>query len=341
MKQPINYAGTYPRSWAGYVYKERLGYTSGVHTGVDYNGAGGGNTDKGMTIVAIASGTVVAKISNGTVRGFGNAVIIKTKGTPSGIKGNHLYHRYLHCDTVTVKKGQEVKAGQKIGTVGNTGTVYAHLHLDTWTDRNGLGAHWDYHKDTQLSSYEDPYYLIKNNPNWNQGGSEIMDTDAKVKAQYYTLRGNEGTATERKGWIGKTYEEFNAKARAEVAKREANEQNLKSAVATLTKERDAARKEVVEATKALLAERDKIKVLEAQLNEKEVELTEQIESSKRIETAYQKEIENLNQVIADKDKEIEKLTVELKNCGTDCDKLTGWQLILLGIKKIIKEIKSW
>lgn len=335
MRQPINYAGTYPKSWAGYVYKEKLGYTSGVHTGVDYNGAGGGNSDLGYTIYAVADGTVVAKISNGTVRGFGNAVIIKTKGTPPGVKGNYMYHRYLHCDTVTAKKGQIVKKGQKIGTVGNTGTVYAHLHLDIWTDRNGLGAHWDYHKDTQLSSYEDPYYLIKNNPNWNQGGSEIMDTDAKVKEMYYVLRGNDGTASERKGWIGKPYREFAVKARAEVASREQSEKNLRDAVATLTKERDAARKEVVEVGKKLLAERDKIKVLEAQLKEADAELVEQVEASKRVEDAYQTEIQNLEQSISDKDKEIEKLTVELKNCGTDCDKLTGWELIALGLRKLL------
>lgn len=31
MRQPMNYAGKYPSVWAGYVFKERLGYTSGVH----------------------------------------------------------------------------------------------------------------------------------------------------------------------------------------------------------------------------------------------------------------------------------------------------------------------
>ena len=336
MRQPMNYGGKYPSSWAGYVYKEKLGYTTGRHTGVDYNGAGGGNSDLGYTIYAVASGTVVGKIPSGRIGGFGNAVIIKTKGAPPGVKGNYTYHRYLHCNTITVNNGQVVKQGQKIGTVGNTGTKWAHLHLDIWTDRNGLGAHWEYHKNTQLSSYEDPYYLIKNNPKWDQGGvTEIMETDQQIKEMYYLVRGNDGTANERKGWRGKPYREFAVKARAEVARREEHKKSLESSISTLRKERDAARAEVVTTGKKLLEERDKIKVLESQLAEAGVELSEAREAFKKIEQDYQAQIEELGRVIRIKDNEIERLTDELKSCGTDCDKLTGWELIALGIKKLL------
>lgn len=76
----------------------------------------------------------------------------------------------MHFDTILVGVGQKVKMGQKIGTVGTSGNVAAHLHLDTWTNRNGLGGnHWAYDKNTQLASYEDPYRLIQNNPNWDEG----------------------------------------------------------------------------------------------------------------------------------------------------------------------------
>lgn len=167
MKQPIDYAGSYPSNWAGYVFREALGYTSGVHTGVDYNGAGAGNADLGMPIVAIASGRVVDRKMNGQIGGFGNCIIIETPNCPPNATGNKLFHRYLHMNSVDVNVGQEVQEGQRVGTVGNTGTQYAHLHLDVWTDRNGLGAHWNYDKDTQLASYEDAFRLIETNPHWS------------------------------------------------------------------------------------------------------------------------------------------------------------------------------
>ena len=59
-----------------------------------------------------------------------------------------------------------------------------------------------------------------------------MDTDAKVAAQYNTLRGNVGTAAERKAWIGKSYEAFNATAVPEINARTANLANLQKQVAS-------------------------------------------------------------------------------------------------------------
>lgn len=89
-----NFAGAYTNSWAGYVFKEALSYTSGRHTGVDYNGAGGGNADLGIPIVAITCGTVVAEVNNGQGGGFGNALTIQTGACPPGIAGSKMYHRY-------------------------------------------------------------------------------------------------------------------------------------------------------------------------------------------------------------------------------------------------------
>lgn len=63
-------------------------------------------------------------------------------------------------------------------------------------------------------------------------GGKIMDTDAKVAAQYNTLRGNTGTPAERKAWIGKSYESFNATAVPEINARQANLANLQKQVAS-------------------------------------------------------------------------------------------------------------
>ena len=331
MRHPINYIGTYPTNWAGYYFKERLGYTSGRHTGVDYNH---GTDDLGDPIYAPCNGKVVGKIPNGRVGGFGNAMIIEVNGTPPGVSGNKMYMRFLHMNTIEVAVGQTVREGQKIGSVGLTGTKAAHLHFDVWTDRNGLKAHWNYHKDTALASYEDGFRLIENNKKWNAGG-ELMDTDAKVKAQYYTLRGTEGTSAERKGWIGRSYEEFNSKARPEVQGRTANINNLTNAVKTLTAERNEARTQVAKLTKELLEERDKVQVLSADKTRLEAEVEGAKEAYQELEAMHQTKIAELEKTIEIKDNEIARLTKELANCGTDCDQLTGWQLIILGINKIL------
>lgn len=58
------------------------------------------------------------------------------------------------------------------------------------------------------------------------GGGQIMQNDAQVADQYFTLRGNQGTPGERAAWIGKPYAQFNNTAKPEIAARQANLVNL-------------------------------------------------------------------------------------------------------------------
>jgi hypothetical protein len=171
---------------------------------------------------------------------------------------------------------------------------------------------------------------------------ELMDTDAKVQAQYYTLRGNNGTANERKGWIGRSYEEFNATARPEVQGRTANITNLTNAVKTLTTERNQARTQVATLTKEVLAERDKVQVLQADKNRLQAEIDGAKEAYKQLEAQHQTKIDELNKVIEIKDKEIIRLTKELDNCQTtdgDSSDMSGWQLIKAGLVKLWEGIR--
>lgn len=276
----------------------------------------------------------LAKWGTYTHRGLDRAMPTGTpvviSGVTIGLSGNTGRSTGPHLHT---QAGHDAGVQNTINPAGHEfqpGVVTALRHTDSgdWgkyvTIRNNSGVYITY------------AHLSQVNVSVGQkiGGNHIMDTDAKVKAQYYTLRGNEGTATERKGWLGKSYEEFNAKARAEVDGREAHRRNLESAVKTLTAERDTARTALAKATSELLAVRDQLKQAQAQITQKDAEIAGLNESLKQVEAQKQAQIDELNKVIEIKDNEINRLTKELQSCG-DTESLTGWELIVLGIKKII------
>ena len=231
--------------------------------------------------------------------------------------------RYLHLDRNILGVGQKVAAGQLIGYSGNTGDVAAHLHVDV--RKNGTAYNASFY------NYVDPMSLIN-----EQGGSQLMDTIDKVKAQYYTLRGVVVSDSEARQWVGGTYERFNSVAKAEVDSRTANINNLTNAVKTLTAERDAARTQVATLTKELLAERDKVQVLQASNNTLQAEIDGAKQAYKELEAQHQAEIDNLNHVIEIKDNEIKRLSNELANCGGES--LTWSQHLVLGLKGLLSAL---
>lgn len=337
MVYPVQFDGQYAGGyWAGYRFKDDLGYTTGKHTGVDWN-KGSGNQDLGLPIVAIVSGEVVARIKKGDVKGFGNAVIIKTAKPP--VKGDNLYHRYLHMDTVSVEVGQKVKEGQQIGTVGNSGTTYAHLHLDTWTDRNGLGVHWNYDKDTQLLSYEDPYYLITNNLGWNGGTmAETINDDASRQIGWHFL-GRNGYDGKKNALTAKQADIFgqpltNAKLNEYYLSAEGRDwRDVR--VPKIYAERDALKQsnvnlnlQITQLTKAVT---DKQKVIDTQAVE--------IATLKSEVITKQVEINSLNSQVKDLTVENAKLKAQLSTVGEDSNNLNElgrllvWFIGRIGIKK--------
>lgn len=192
-RQPIDFYGVYGQpSWAGYVFKEVLGYASGRHTGDDYNGPGAGNADLGMQIQSIANGTV-RWTGNRNDLGFGNVTIIEYQLSPTiaaELGCTSLFGRHMHQNTIEVSVGQEVGIGQRIGSVGNTGTQWAHLHLDLYKNTiDGGGVHFRYDKDTQLASYLSPYQFI-------QAHLNAVDTAASL-AGYQREVGNASGVNER------------------------------------------------------------------------------------------------------------------------------------------------
>lgn len=85
-----------------------------MHEGTDFA------APEGTPITAMHQGKVVHA---GVMGGYGNLVIID--------HGGGITTRYAHMSRIDVKTGQSVKAGQRIGAVGNTGqSSGAHLHLE-------------------------------------------------------------------------------------------------------------------------------------------------------------------------------------------------------------------
>ncbi|WP_240506282.1 M23 family metallopeptidase [Thermoactinospora rubra] len=99
---------------------------------IDFNRGSTADADLGDTVVAAAAGTVVISSHQGSANGFGNLVKIDHGG------GWTTY--YAHLNVRSVKAGDRVSQGQKIGTVGKTSkpgnNISPHLHYEV---RQGSG----------------------------------------------------------------------------------------------------------------------------------------------------------------------------------------------------------
>ncbi|MFF5174814.1 M23 family metallopeptidase [Micromonospora sp. NPDC000089] len=99
----------------GYDFKSPYGMRWGkLHSGIDLV------APEGTPYVAIHAGIVTKA---GWFGGYGYAVIVQHADGSEAIYG--------HSSSVSVQEGQQVKAGDQLGLVGNTGHSYgSHLHLE-------------------------------------------------------------------------------------------------------------------------------------------------------------------------------------------------------------------
>jgi len=93
---------------------ENFSAAEGGNKGIDIAGS------KGQAIIATADGRVV--YAGNALRGYGNLIIIK--------HNDDYLSAYAHNDTMLVREQQEVKAGQKIATMGSSGTSSTRLHFE-------------------------------------------------------------------------------------------------------------------------------------------------------------------------------------------------------------------
>ncbi len=133
--------GIYGWSWVftgGKFTKISSGYRTTsrpTHYGIDLS-------DSGISGTAIYSPTsgVVRKKSTTDSEG-GNMVVIQTNNTT--VDGIPIRIAFLHmtAGSITLKEGDTVSVGTKIGTVGNTGnSTGAHLHLSTFGSSSATWA---------------------------------------------------------------------------------------------------------------------------------------------------------------------------------------------------------
>lgn len=92
----------------------------------------------GSEIHTIASGFVTF---SGRKGGYGNVIDIN--------HSDSLKSRYAHLDTIEVKKGEVVRKGDIIATMGKTGRATgSHLHLEVWEKNSPVNP--EFYIDTAL-----------------------------------------------------------------------------------------------------------------------------------------------------------------------------------------------
>ncbi len=144
---------------AGY-YKAR-GFWPNGHLGEDWNGRGGGNTDRGDPVYSIAHGVVV--YSADFRAGWGNVIIIRHAYREKNGRIYFIDSQYGHLDRRMVRTGDKVKRGEKIGTIGRgpRNMYYAHLHFEI-RKNIALGMQRSKFK-RDYSNYHSPTHFITAN----------------------------------------------------------------------------------------------------------------------------------------------------------------------------------
>ena len=109
------------------------------HEGVDFS------APVGTEIYATGDGKVVKVVKS--KRAYGNSVTID--------HGFGYETFYAHCEKILVKKGQKVKRGQMIATVGNTGKSTApHLHYEVKKNKKAIDPINFFFNDLTPEEYE-------------------------------------------------------------------------------------------------------------------------------------------------------------------------------------------
>ena len=116
-------------------------YSLGIHPGEDWNGAGGGNTDLGQDVYAVANGQVVFAAHCGRL--WGNVIIIEHTYYENHVK-RKIRSLYAHLNEIKVQNGEKLQRRQIIATIGQDPEKLfnAHLHLEFRLDETLPPTYW-------------------------------------------------------------------------------------------------------------------------------------------------------------------------------------------------------
>lgn len=140
----------------------------GIHTGEDWNGTGGGNTDMGQPVYAI--GTGIVRSAQAYPAPLGKVVMLEHQYLEADTICT-LFSVYAHLDSLIVHKGDSINRRAQVGTIGNGGgdLLSAHLHLEIrkaslkdtpvlfWPSLMGKDKEW------VMANYERPSTFIQSN----------------------------------------------------------------------------------------------------------------------------------------------------------------------------------
>ena len=131
-------------------------YAQGIHPAEDWNGRGGGNTDFGQDVFAVANGRV--KFAQNYGQPWGNIVVIEHIFYENHEK-QKILSLYAHLSELKVSAGQVVKRRQPIATIGQdpNKTFAAHLHLELRWDESLTPSYWPSSNGKDLAWIKEHY----------------------------------------------------------------------------------------------------------------------------------------------------------------------------------------
>ena len=118
-----------PVGWPdGEGYYDAQDFGVNLHLGEDWNGVGGGATDRGDPVHVMATGEV--RFAEDVGGGWGKVLRVVHRVRRAG-QDAYVESVYAHLDRIDVAVGDAVEAGQIVGTIGDADGHYSpHLHFE-------------------------------------------------------------------------------------------------------------------------------------------------------------------------------------------------------------------
>lgn len=131
-------------------YYDAQDFLVNTHLGEDWNGVGGGDSDLGDPVHAVADGVVTEAGEAGG--GWGAVVRVAHRAGPTCVES-----LYAHFLDISVRAGDRVRRGEVLGHIGTANGRYkAHLHLEV---RGVVGSPLGHGYGVPLDQV-DPHQLI-------------------------------------------------------------------------------------------------------------------------------------------------------------------------------------